>query len=168
MRRIAVHACRLLPVLPAGHAACPTTAHCFEAKAPRPARQLAYLRPPSRLARAHAGPLHELRRASMDAARVSSCSCSLPQPNDLPTPCLGPIGAQILVCCPAARRASLGIRQPRSVPPSTAARHHQGNPDPNSGHESTKGDPLDLSHLFPGRERRRFAGIPAPPPPLRN
>jgi hypothetical protein len=50
-RRVAAHACQLLPVLPAGHTACPPAAHCFEAKPPCPTRQLAYLRPPRRLAR---------------------------------------------------------------------------------------------------------------------
>jgi hypothetical protein len=79
----------------------------------------------------------------------------------VPTPCLGPIEAPSFVCFFAARRASPRIRLPRPAPPATAARHRQGNPDPNSGRESTEGGPLDLSHLFPGRQRRRFAGIRA-------
>jgi hypothetical protein len=87
-----------------------------------------------------------------------------PQSHGLPTPCLGPLGAQRLVCCPAGRRASSGIRKPRPAPLATAARHRQGNPDPNSGSESTEGDPLALLPTFPADTTAGATGIwPEPP-----
>jgi hypothetical protein len=61
------------------------------------------------------------------------------------------------------------VRPPPSSEPGAAAGGAVGHrrasslrqPDPNSGHGPTLGEPLDLSHLSPGRERRRPRRISA-------
>jgi hypothetical protein len=87
------------------------------------------------------------RRSAMAAVGPSCGSTPLSGRATVPTPCLGPLGAHRLVRCPASRRASPGIRKPRPAPLATAARHRQGNPEPNSGRESTEGDPSPSPHL---------------------
>jgi hypothetical protein len=82
-----------------------------------------------------------------------------PQPHGLPTPWLGPVGAQRTACSSAGRRASPGVGKPRLAPPATAPRHPQGHLDPNSGRKSTQGDSLTPLPTFPGRHRRRITRI---------
>jgi hypothetical protein len=158
-RQLVVRACHVprryfpgvgsCPCCPPSTPPSPRPPLCFEAKPPRPARQLAYLRPPSRLARAHDRPAPRAL-PSRHGRRLGELLLLLtPQSHGLPMPCLGPLGAWRLVCCPAGRRATPGIRKPRPGPLATAARHRHGNPDPNSGLESTEGDPLDLLPTFP-------------------
>jgi hypothetical protein len=59
-------------------------AHCFEAKPPHPACRFVYLRPSSRLTRAHDLPALRAPPSRHGRHRASSCSCSLPQPLGLP------------------------------------------------------------------------------------
>jgi hypothetical protein len=84
-----------------------------------------------------------------------------PQPHDLPTPWLGPVGARRTACSPAGRRASPGVGQPWLVPPATAPHHPQGHLDPNFGRKWTQGDSLTPLPTFPNRHRRRITGISA-------
>jgi hypothetical protein len=50
---------------------------------------------------------------------------------------------------------------PRQAPGSTAKHHRRPLLRPNSGRKRVRGEPLVLFRPFPGRERRRLAGIPA-------
>jgi hypothetical protein len=132
---------QLLPVLPARNAARPTTTHCFEAKPPCLHAQLAYLRLPSRLACAHTGQLHELRRDAMHSAWASSCSCSLPRLHELPSALPRSHRSPEPRASPRSCRASLGIRPPQPAPPATAARRHHRPPDRQPRLKSTLGEP---------------------------
>jgi hypothetical protein len=99
------------------------------------------------------------RRSAMAAVGPSCGSTPLSGRATVPTPCLGPLGAHRLVRCPASRRASPGIRKPRPAPLATAARHRQGNPEPNSGRESTEGDPQPFSPPSLANTAARATGI---------
>jgi hypothetical protein len=70
------------------------------------------------------------RRSAMAAAEPSSRSIQLFGRATIPTPCLGPIEAQSLACCPAFRRTSSDAQtqRPPSTPSVDRARHRPYRP----------------------------------------
>jgi hypothetical protein len=82
-----------------------------------------------------------------------------------PAPTPASTGALRPICCPTPPQHSPDIRPPRPTTPCSAAQPRRHRHSPNSGRESTEGEPLGLPHLFHGRPRRQSHRISSEPPP---
>jgi hypothetical protein len=113
---------------------------------------------------------HARRRNAMAAAKLSCHSAHPFGRVTFPTPCLGPIGAQSITCCPAFRRTSPDAQMPRPPPTPSVGHARRRRYHPDFDHQRPRGSPWTPPCFFPAELRRDLAGIPvtAPPPWLRD
>jgi hypothetical protein len=106
------------------------------------------------------------RRSAMAAAEPSYRSTHLFGRVTIPTPCLGPIEAQSLACCPAFRRTSPDAQTQQQPPTPSVGRARRRRYHPDSDHQHPRGSPCTPSLPFAGRtpaRPRRNSGDRAAP-----